>query len=358
MIVFENSKKGILKTVLLILGILFYHHLYAQINISGEWKGLLRQNIMGSFTDSPYQLTINQKADSIYGIAYIEASEFLSIYAKMSFTGTIKQDRVLITEQAFLEGTDLNDAVGWCIKKLELVHLRGKSGYRLKGSWTGYSNTTKKDCEPGILFLDKESAKFTGLVQSSVNDQLLEANIFVSNLTLKEKKGLIKTYKNEGVFKFFADTAYTYQIYITSNGYHDRLIKLKPTKEGMTDTFFMKPIKAGDLVVFGNVQFKKSTAYLTTASEPSLDRIVNFLSNNPNVKLEISGHTSNEGDPLKNKALSLERAKAVISYLTEKGINKERLTPLGFGEEKPVSDNSTVSGRKLNRRVEFRVISK
>lgn len=354
----ENSKKSLLKTLLLFLGVFFYSHLYAQINISGEWKGLLRQNIMGSFTDSPYQLTINQKADSIFGIAYIEASEFLSIYAKMSFTGTVKQDRVLITEQAFLEGTDLNDAVGWCIKKLVLVHIRGKNGYRLKGNWSGYSNTTKKDCQPGILFLDKESAKFTGLVQDSITHHLLEANILVSNLTLKEKKGIIKTYKNEGVFKFFADTAYTYQIYITSKGYHDKLIRLKLTKEGMSDTFLLNPITEGDLVVFGNVQFKKSTAYLTTASESSLNRLVNFLSNNPKIKLEISGHTSNEGDPIKNKTLSLERAQAVINYLAEKGINKERLTPLGFGEEKPISDNSTVSGRKLNRRVEFRVISK
>ncbi|MEM1134891.1 MAG: OmpA family protein [Bacteroidota bacterium] len=327
-----------------------------QIDLSGTWKGLLRQHIMGSFTDSPYQLHIEQLNDSIYGTAYIEASEFLSIYAKMHFSGKILADSIYITEDEFLEGTDLNDAVGWCIKKLSLSHTLAKTGFQLKGNWSGYSSSNGKPCRPGIVLLEKETGKFQGIVKDSTSGALLNANVFIFNRSKREKIGKFETYQDEGDFRFFANESDTYQLLITSAGYHDKTYLLNINKIGFQDTLFMQPVKIGDLLEIGYVQFQQSSAIILSSSLSKLNKLAKFLNENKNIKIEISGHTSNEGDPEKNKALSLKRAKAVATYLIEKNIAKERLATKGFGEEVPIANNDLPQGRKKNRRVEFRVL--
>jgi len=69
--------------------------------------------------------------------------------------------------------------------------------------------------------------------------------------------------------------------------------------------------------------------------------------------VEIQGHTDDVGDDAENKTLSQERADAVSEYLKGKGIPAERLTSKGYGEEMPIADNKTRSGRDKNRRVDF-----
>ncbi|MEO6303094.1 MAG: OmpA family protein [Bacteroidia bacterium] len=79
-----------------------------------------------------------------------------------------------------------------------------------------------------------------------------------------------------------------------------------------------------------------------------LNKVVNLLSKDPKMQVEINGHTDNNGDKEQNKTLSLNRAKAVMEYLTSKGIAAGRMTYNGYGDTKPISDN-----KALNRRVEF-----
>lgn len=76
------------------------------------------------------------------------------------------------------------------------------------------------------------------------------------------------------------------------------------------------------------------------------------------MKLEISGHTDNTGSLRINQRLSRDRAKAVVDYLVKRGINSEMLVSQGFADSQPVAANDTADGRRQNRRVEFKVISK
>ena len=78
---------------------------------------------------------------------------------------------------------------------------------------------------------------------------------------------------------------------------------------------------------------------------------------NPDLLVEVSAHTDNTGDDRSNRQLSLERANAVYRYLLSKGIAAEALLVRGYGEDRPVADNSSESGRAKNRRVEFRVMN-
>ena len=101
------------------------------------------------------------------------------------------------------------------------------------------------------------------------------------------------------------------------------------------------------------IQFKSGSAKLTASSNKTLNNIVKLLKKLPNVNLEIQGHTDDVGKEEKNKKISEQRAQAVVKYLVKKGISADRLRAVGYGSDKPIADNKTKKGRKLNRRVEL-----
>ena len=108
------------------------------------------------------------------------------------------------------------------------------------------------------------------------------------------------------------------------------------------------PLYVKDLVLFD-----PSSAALKPASYPLLDLGVVLLQQNPGVRIRVIGRTDNRGDPNKNLLLSLDRAQAVIDYVTSKGIDPTRLTPVPLGAEAAVGDNATPDGQAQNRSVAF-----
>ena len=91
-------------------------------------------------------------------------------------------------------------------------------------------------------------------------------------------------------------------------------------------------------------------------SFPELDRLLRFLNENKGVKVQIAAHTDDQGSDPYNQRLSENRAKAVLDYLVTKGIEKNRLKSVGFGEKQPIASNENEEGRAQNRRVEFKFI--
>lgn len=105
--------------------------------------------------------------------------------------------------------------------------------------------------------------------------------------------------------------------------------------------------------VLNNVFFQTGNATLLPNSKPELDKMVELMKKNPSLKAEIVGHTDNQGTPEANKRLSEDRAKSVVTYLTQNGVEAARLKSKGDGDTKPVADNSSEDGRRKNRRVEM-----
>ncbi|WP_296311494.1 OmpA family protein [Winogradskyella sp. UBA3174] len=114
-------------------------------------------------------------------------------------------------------------------------------------------------------------------------------------------------------------------------------------------------IKTNEVYTFKNVLFNFDKAELLDISKKELKELFVHLRENPNLSIEIYGHTDNVGLGSRNKELSEQRAKAVADYLISQGLNRSRVESFGFGSSKPVSDNETEEGRQLNRRVEFKL---
>jgi outer membrane protein OmpA-like peptidoglycan-associated protein len=88
-----------------------------------------------------------------------------------------------------------------------------------------------------------------------------------------------------------------------------------------------------------------------------LKKLLDFLNTNPNVKVEIGGHTDNTGSKDLNIKLSENRAKSVYNYLIEHEIDMQRLSYKGYADTEPIATNETETGKALNRRTEFKITS-
>lgn len=116
------------------------------------------------------------------------------------------------------------------------------------------------------------------------------------------------------------------------------------------------PALRGVVGPLSGVSFASDKADLLPESYPALDRVLQALLVTPLAKLEIAGYTDNSGTTEVNHELSQKRADAVKAYLISKGVDPARLMAKGYGEEKPVADNSTPEGREKNRRVELHLL--
>jgi OOP family OmpA-OmpF porin len=107
---------------------------------------------------------------------------------------------------------------------------------------------------------------------------------------------------------------------------------------------------------FSNIQFEFNSGVLKTSSYATLDKIVAEMKKDPNARFMINGHSSAEGSAAHNQSLSEDRANAVKGYLTNAGINGGNLEVKGWGESKPLTNNTSEEGRSLNRRVEIKLM--
>jgi outer membrane protein OmpA-like peptidoglycan-associated protein len=114
--------------------------------------------------------------------------------------------------------------------------------------------------------------------------------------------------------------------------------------------------KVGQSIVLNNIYFEVGKANLNTSFSSDLDKLIQFLKDNPETRLEIQGHTDNTGSLNLNNKLSQSRANSVVDYLTKNGIGRSQLIAKGYGPSLPVADNARAEGRTKNRRVVMKVI--
>lgn len=121
---------------------------------------------------------------------------------------------------------------------------------------------------------------------------------------------------------------------------------------------YLVPLEIGETVRLNNIFFDYNQYVLLEDSYSELNRLIKLLKDNPNMEIEITGHTDNIGSPAYNLNLSRKRAQSVADYLIANGLSPQRLKVKGYGERLPVSSNDTDEGRQQNRRVEFKILKR
>jgi outer membrane protein OmpA-like peptidoglycan-associated protein len=115
-------------------------------------------------------------------------------------------------------------------------------------------------------------------------------------------------------------------------------------------------IEKDSLLVVPDIQFASGSETLLPQSYKELELILEYLNENPRVKIQIIGHTDDIGTESSNQRLSEARAKTVYKYFIQNKVYRDRLSYLGMGEKSPIESNETNLGRKANRRVELKII--
>jgi OOP family OmpA-OmpF porin len=111
---------------------------------------------------------------------------------------------------------------------------------------------------------------------------------------------------------------------------------------------------AGVAIKLEGVNFLYNSHELTDKARSILDRVAGIINQQPDMRLEVAGHTDATGDPSYNQWLSMQRAEAVRDYLVAQGVNPRHIGATGYGGQRPIADNNTVEGLQNNRRVELR----
>jgi outer membrane protein OmpA-like peptidoglycan-associated protein len=137
--------------------------------------------------------------------------------------------------------------------------------------------------------------------------------------------------------------------------FDSRSFSLEDTARGGVAHADMKleKIEVGKSYRVNDLKYATNSAEITGASRFILDELIQFLQENPTVKIEVQGHTDNVGRPEDNLKLSEQRSFTVVDYLQEHGVSIGRLTAKGYGPTMPVADNDAEAGRAMNRRTTF-----
>lgn len=196
-----------------------------------------------------------------------------------------------------------------------------------------------------------------GKVTNSKTNKPVEAFVKYETLSDGKEVGIARTNPANGEYKITLPSGYKYGIRAEAKGFvsiNDNINALNIKKYNEIEmNLKLTPILKGELIRLNNIFFDFAKSDLRPESFPELDRIVKFLIDNPNIKIEVHGHTDNIGSDKENIILSKDRAKAVVQYLIDKKINKNRMKYIGFGKSKFISKNDSEQGRQMNRRVEF-----
>jgi outer membrane protein OmpA-like peptidoglycan-associated protein len=228
------------------------------------------------------------------------------------------------------------------------------------------SNITERDAviEPKV---DKKFASnvtiLKGVVTDASSKEPLNAVIVITD---NEKNEIVSTFQsNSATGKYLVPlpSGRNYGIAVTMEDYlfYSENVDLPASKayQEIEKNIELSRLEVGKKIVLKNIFYDFDKSTLRQASMAELDRLTKLLEQNPKMRIEISSHTDNVGSAAYNEKLSANRALSVVNYLVEKkGINKERLEYKGYGFTQPIAPNDSDQGRQLNRRTEFKILSK
>jgi len=268
------------------------------------------------------------------------------------------------TNQAYMSAKRDNGLGGFDVYKLIFL---GEEKELLSASFNNWL-TWDVDPDPILFYQEPVGVKVDTSVYLA--GQVLDAQLKTPVIGAIE---VVDLEKSEVIGKAITDSSGAYKIRLPERKEYGVEITAKeylyfvkildvsqmPVEEGLVKkNFFLDKVALGAKMILKNIFFQTNSSSLKPASYTELNRVVELLKNNPGIRLEISGHTDNVGSYRANLKLSEDRAKSVVDYLVEQGVDKKRLEYKGYSFTEPIANNNTQEGRSQNRRVEFKIIGK
>ncbi len=201
-----------------------------------------------------------------------------------------------------------------------------------------------------------------GVVSDAGTKQPLEAEVEVIDNTRNEIIASFKSNSTTGRYLVSLPSGINYGIVVRKDGYlfHSENFDIPASSsfQEIIKNVELNKLAVGNKIVLRNIFFDFDKATLKPESRSELERVYKLMSEEvPNLKIELSGHTDDRGNAAYNQDLSERRAKAVVEYLTKKGIAAERFKTAGYGLTQPMVPNTNAANRQLNRRTEFKILS-
>lgn len=200
-----------------------------------------------------------------------------------------------------------------------------------------------------------------GVVFDPQSKKHIKADLELSDLETSLIVAQTKSIEGTGEYLVCLPVDRDYGLNISKDGYlfHSENFSLKGQKD-ISDPFLLnielQTIKVGGKEILRNIFYETDSYLLKATSRFELNKLIDFMNNNPKVHVEIGGHTDNVGGEEHNQVLSENRARVVYEYLINKGVNKSKLTYRGYSYKEPVATNENVKGRAQNRRTEFKIV--
>jgi outer membrane protein OmpA-like peptidoglycan-associated protein/tetratricopeptide (TPR) repeat protein len=227
--------------------------------------------------------------------------------------------------------------------------IKGSGGYDL------YAFDLYPEARPlKVLFIK-------GTVSDNMQEPLSETKIELKNTVTNEIQEVeIDTVSGRYVATTIFDFDYILTVKKPEHIYQSRYIAKDSTQfqAPVNMDIEMEKVETGKSYELHDIYFATNSSDLSRNSLYILNEFIGFLTDNPKIKADIQGHTDDVGDEAFNLDLSERRAKAVYDYLISQGVSSGRLSYQGFGESRPVEENTTDEGRAKNRRTEFVITSK
>lgn len=230
----------------------------------------------------------------------------------------------------------------------------------------------EKVIEPKIEVSRSSMALLKGVTYDAKTKKPIEASIELIDNSTGVVLAVFSSDAVSGKYMVSLPAGKNYGIAVKSDGYlfHSENfdIPLESDYQEFTKDVYMKKIEVGEVIVLRNIFFDLNKYSLRKESQSELDRLTKLMQDNPTLRIQMSGHTDSRGSAALNKELSANRAKAVVDYLIEKGINKSRMESAGYGKDQPIITDAEINAMKStkakedahqeNRRTEFKILSK
>lgn len=253
-----------------------------------------------------------------------------------------------------------------------------KGSYTVAGSYQGkmlegnlIADTEFDDCtttggiKKDVLLNDENYIVMGKVVNCKTSEPISDATVIVKN----NKTGATETYTSDtkGEFSFTAQPNTTYTIYGKKANYLSQNVTVKTSDYNRTKSQYiqiqicMDKADCNDAIVLKDILYDLDKSFIREDAKPELNRLVQFMKDNPEVRVELSSHTDSRGSDSYNMKLSQRRAQAAVDYIISQGIVKSRLIAKGYGESKLLNRcangvKCTEEEHQLNRRTEMKVV--